>query len=84
MNRPQTLEGWQVWTLAREAPGQIRVGPGGNVMGFDAPALLAMAGALSIPRAAVAAFLPVLDAALCAADRERQQAEQDSKPEAPE
>ena len=69
MNRPATLEGWQVWALAREAQGQIRLGPGGEALGFDAAGMIARGRALAVPDAAVAIFLPVLDAALRQADR---------------
>ena len=46
MNRPQTLEGWQVWDLALRMGGQLRAIPGA-VLGWDLGAGLALADALA-------------------------------------
>jgi hypothetical protein len=37
LNRPQTLEGWQVWDLAQRLGGQLRVIPGASSAGTWAP-----------------------------------------------
>ena len=62
-----------MWTLAREASGQLRLGPGGERLGFDAAGFMALARGLSIPAAAVSVFLPALDLGLFTADRARRE-----------
>ena len=61
MNRPDTVEGAQVWDLTRRIQGQLRT-DFGHVIGWDFTAALAMARAMDVPEAAVAEFLPWIEA----------------------
>jgi len=63
MNRPATLDGWQVWDLAVRLGGQLRVIPGA-VIGWDIGAALALASALGIAPAAAAELLPEIEAVM--------------------
>lgn len=65
MNRPATVEGWQVWDLVGRLGGQLRVLPGA-VVGWDMSAALALADALGVPPAAAAELLPVIEAVMVA------------------
>ena len=60
MNRPLTIEGWQVWDLVGRLTGQLRVMPG-CVVGLDMAAALAMGEALGIEPLACAEFLPGIE-----------------------
>lgn len=63
MNRPETVEGLQVWDLACRLGGQLRVIPWA-VIGLDLTAAFAMADALGVERLAVAELLPDVEAAM--------------------
>ena len=63
MNRPQTLDGWQVWGLVGRLGGQLRVIPGA-VLGWDMGAALAMAHALGIDSLIAAELLPEIEAVM--------------------
>jgi len=67
LNRPATVEGRQVWDLAQAAQGQTRVSGLGEITGYDMTAVLAMAAARGVDRAAVAELLPHVEAARVAA-----------------
>lgn len=67
MNRPLTLEGWQVWDLAQRLTGQLRVaaGMGGTmVLGWDMTAALALARALGLDPLIAAECLPEIEAVM--------------------
>ena len=56
-----------MWDLVERCGGQLRVvstGRGVSVLGYDMTAVLAMAAALSVPQAAVAEFLPGIEAVM--------------------
>lgn len=61
MNRLATFEGWQVFDLATRLGGQMRP-HGRGFVGYDMPAALQLADALGVERAAVAEFLPLIEA----------------------
>ncbi|MCF6328453.1 MAG: hypothetical protein L3J02_01445 [Henriciella sp.] len=61
INRPLTLEGWQVWDLAQRMGGQLRVVPGA-VLGWDLGAAMALGSALGVNALVAAEFLPALEA----------------------
>jgi len=63
LNRPLTLEGWQVWDLVGRLGGQLRVLPGA-VVGWDLTAALALGDALGAPPIAMAELLPVIEAVM--------------------
>ena len=71
MNRPQTREGRQVWDLASRLEGQVRIAPGGVVMGWDMAAALALGAALGIEAAATAELLPVIETEMARAINQR-------------
>jgi hypothetical protein len=75
VNRPQTLEGWQVWDLAQRLGGQLRAVPGA-VLGWDLGAALAMAAALGVEPLVAAELLPELEAVAVRTLNERLKAEQ--------
>ena len=60
LNRPLTIEGWQVWDLAQRLTGQLRAVPGA-ILGLDMTAALAMADALGIDTLACAELLPEVE-----------------------
>jgi len=60
LNRPHTVEGWQVWELAKQLTGQLRVVPGA-VVGLDMTAALACAEALGINTLMCAELLPEVE-----------------------
>lgn len=63
-----------MWDLALACAGQVRIAPGGAVLGFDHAAVLAMAAAHDVPTAAVAILLPAIETALVdAVNAERDQ-----------
>lgn len=66
VNAPVTREGSAVWDLAMRCGGQLRVSAG-RVLGYDMTAVMAMADAAGIDRAATAEFMPLIEAALVAA-----------------
>jgi hypothetical protein len=70
LDRPLTLDGWQVWDLAQRLGGQLRAIPG-VVIGWDMGAALAMADALGVPPAAAAELLPVIEAVMVSKLNER-------------
>lgn len=55
-----------MWHLVRSLSGQLRIADGGmsglRVVGFDFAAAMALAGATGLCRAAVAVFLPQIEA----------------------
>ncbi|WP_299131232.1 hypothetical protein [uncultured Amaricoccus sp.] len=61
MNRPETIEGTQVWDLALRMGGQVRAIPGA-LLGWDMSAGLALGAALGITPIAVAELLPDIEA----------------------
>jgi hypothetical protein len=61
VNRPETVEGVQVWDLALRMTGQLRAVPGA-VLGWDLGAGLAMAAALGVPAIVAAELLPEIEA----------------------
>ena len=63
MNRPLTLEGWQVWDLVQRLGGQLRVVPGA-VIGWDISAAFALGAALGVPAPAIAELLPAIEAVM--------------------
>ena len=46
----QTLEGYEAWDVIQRGAMQLKLTPSGSVLGFDWPALLAMADALGYGR----------------------------------
>jgi hypothetical protein len=63
LNRPLSLEGWQVWDLVGRLGGQLRVLPGA-VTGWDMSAALALGEALGVPPVAAAELLPAIEAVM--------------------
>ena len=61
----------QVWDLVGRLGGQIRVAPSGGIIGWDMTAALALARALGVPGAALAEWLPVIEAMMVAKLNER-------------
>ena len=70
MNRPQSIEGEQIWDLVGRIGGQLRIA-GSAVIGWDMGAVLAMAAALSVSPLAVAEFLPGIEAVMVRKMNER-------------
>lgn len=67
MNRPLTLDGWQVWDLAQRLTGQLRIAAGmggGAVIGWDMTAALAMAQALGVDPLIAVECLPEIEAVM--------------------
>lgn len=67
MNRPITLDGWQVWDLAQRLTGQLRLATGmggGAVIGWDMTAAMAMASALGVDPLIAAECLPEIEAVM--------------------
>lgn len=60
LNRPQTVEGWQVWDLAKKLTGQLRAVPGA-VLGLDMTAALIWAHALGLDTLVCAELLPEVE-----------------------
>ena len=63
MNRPLTLDGWQVWDLVGRLGGQMWVA-GKAVLGWDMGAAMALAQALGLNPMVVAELLPELEAVM--------------------
>ena len=63
LNRPQTVEGWQVWDLTQRLGGQLRIAPGA-VIGWDMGAALSLAQALGINALITAELLPEIEAVM--------------------
>ncbi|WP_425541992.1 DUF7697 family protein [Rhodovulum strictum] len=63
MNRPQTIEGWQVWDLTQRLGGQLRIAPGA-VIGWDMSAALSLAEALGVNALIAAELLPEIEAVM--------------------
>ena len=63
LNRPQTVEGWQVWDLTQRLGGQLRIAPGA-VIGWDMGAALSLASALGINALIAAELLPEIEAVM--------------------
>lgn len=61
VNRPQTVQGVQVWDLVIRLQRQLRVSLGG-VVGFDMTAAFLMAEALGVDALVVAEILPAVEA----------------------
>ena len=70
MNRPRTVEGWQVWDLALRLGGQVRATER-VVLGWDLGAALAMADALGVQRLVAAELLPEIEAVAVRLTNER-------------
>ena len=62
LTAPESLEGWQVWDVALRMGGQLRLSPGGAIIGWDLAAALALAKALSVDPLIAAELLPVIEA----------------------
>lgn len=60
-NQPATHEGRQFWELIRRSQNQLRI-IDGAVIGFDFGAILALADATGVNRAAVGEWLPNVEA----------------------
>jgi len=76
LNRPLTVEGWQVWDLAQRLTGQLRVVPGA-VLGLDMTAALAIADALGVDTLVAAELLPEIEAMMVRGLNDRIRAEHD-------
>ncbi len=63
MNKPLTLDGWQVWDLVGRLGGQMRVA-GKAVLGWDMGSAMALAQALGLNPMVVAELLPELEAVM--------------------
>ena len=63
MNRPLTLDGWQVWDLVGRLGGQMRVA-GKAVLGWHMGSAMALAQALGLNPMVVAELLPELEAVM--------------------
>lgn len=61
LHAPHSVEGRQVWDLMLRCGRQIRAVPG-RVIGYDMAAVFMMGDAMGVPRAAVAEFLPRIEA----------------------
>ena len=67
MQKPLTLEGWQVWDLVQRLGGQIRVTggmSGGAVLGWDMAAALQLGVALGLSPFIIAELLPPIEAVM--------------------
>ena len=67
MNKPLTLEGWQVWDLVQRLGGQVRVTggmSGGAVLGWDMGAALQLGTALGLSPLIIAELLPPIEAVM--------------------
>lgn len=60
MNRPETPDGWAVWTVIRDLGGQLRVS-GFGVAGLDMAAALALGTARGVPAGLLADLLPEVE-----------------------
>ena len=74
MNRPETIEGADVWDLVRRIGGQVRT-DFGHVIGWDYTAAFTVARALGVSELAVAEFLPWIEAKMVKGRAERREAE---------
>jgi hypothetical protein len=63
-HEPLTEAGWQAWDILLRVAGQIRVAPGGVVIGIDMGTAMHMAEALGFDIAAVTDLLPDAEAGL--------------------
>ncbi|WP_426034199.1 DUF7697 family protein [Cypionkella sp. TWP1-2-1b2] len=63
MNKPLTLDGWQVWDLVGRLGAQMRVA-GKAVLGWDMGSAFALAHALGLNPMVVAELLPELEAVM--------------------
>jgi hypothetical protein len=63
LNKPLTLDGWQVWDLVGRLGGQMRVA-GKAVLGWDMGSAMALAQALGLNPMVVAELLPELEAVM--------------------
>lgn len=70
MNRPATLEGWQVWQVLRAAGGQLRT-IGTMVIGLDFGAVLALGAGLGACPSTLAAVLADVEGTIVAKINER-------------
>jgi hypothetical protein len=80
VNRPETVDGWQVWDLVLRLGGQLRLAPGPGpaaVIGWDMTAALALADALGIAPRLVADGLPEIEAVMVRRLNERMGAARD-------
>ena len=67
MQKPLTLEGWQVWDLVQRLGGQIRVTggmSGGAVLGWDMAAAFQLGVALGLSPFIIAELLPPIEAVM--------------------
>jgi len=56
----------QIWDIVGRLGGQLRIAPSGAIIGWDMGAALAMAGALGLPGATLAEWLPAIEAMMVA------------------
>lgn len=68
---PVTGAGWQAWDVACKCAGQLRLSPGGSVVGLDFPAAFTLAEALGYDRAGLAELLPAIEVGMVKAINER-------------
>jgi len=61
LNKPQTLEGYQIWDLVLRAGGQLRAVPGA-IIGWDMTAILEMGRCLGVSPIVMAELLPSIEA----------------------
>ncbi len=67
MQKPLTLEGWQIWDLVQRLGGQVRVTGGmsdGAVLGWDMGAALQLGVALGLSPLIIAELLPPIEAVM--------------------
>ena len=67
MQKPLTLEGWQVWDLVQRLGGQVRVTggmSGSAVLGWDMGAALQLGSALGLSPMIIAELLPPIEAVM--------------------
>ena len=67
MQKPLTLEGWQIWDLVQRLSGQVRVTGGmsvGAVLGWDMGAALQLGTALGLSPLIIGELLPPIEAVM--------------------
>lgn len=72
-HEPETREGRLVWDLAQRCAGQVRVAPMGGIIGFDYPAVMAVADTADIDRALLLDLLPPIEAGMVEAMAKRRE-----------
>ena len=67
MQKPLTLEGWQIWDLVQRLSGQVRITGGMSdsaVLGWDMGAALQVGTALGLSPLIIAELLPPIEAVM--------------------